>query len=184
MCICVVSYFRFGVFQTPLFSQPLTETFVLREDFKARASDGLPAIRLLRILVTNLRFCRQIVSSPRRTGFDACDKTESRRQNAVRVYPADISVDKRKAQNFRSPIFSIILTSMTKLKIGIAGRDGCRYTKQIPAKSGGWMKEEVSPTEFRCNGDKALRSGVGVEAFLCCRRFKEYRCRYHISISY
>jgi len=52
-----------------------------------------------------------------------------------------------------------------QIEIGIAGSDGCRYVRQIPAKTNGWIKEEILLKDFRCNGNKALTNGIGIEAF-------------------
>jgi len=50
------------------------------------------------------------------------------------------------------------------LEIGVAGADGCRYVKRIPAKTEGWDKAEIPLAEFRCANGQALKTGVGIEA--------------------
>ncbi len=157
--------FVFGVFQTPLFSQPLTETFVLREDFQGESLG---------------RFASYPPAQD--IGYEpSLLPTDSFQAPGGRALMRVIKPNRDGKMRFGFIRQTFLLTKESaklsfsyflnhsdvddKIEIGIAGRDGCRYTKQIPAKSGGWMKEEVSPTEFRCNGDKALRSGVGVEAF-------------------
>ena len=50
------------------------------------------------------------------------------------------------------------------IELGIAGADGCRYVKKIPAKTNVWAKGEIALADFRC-GNKALNSGIGIEAF-------------------
>ncbi|MGE0132844.1 MAG: heparinase II/III family protein [Blastocatellales bacterium] len=50
------------------------------------------------------------------------------------------------------------------LEIGVAGADGCRYVKRIPAQTKGWNKADIPLTEFRCANGQALKSGVGIEA--------------------
>ncbi len=50
------------------------------------------------------------------------------------------------------------------LEIGVAGADGCRYVKQIPANPKGWNKAEIPLAEFRCVNGQALKTGVGIEA--------------------
>ncbi|MGI8467349.1 MAG: heparinase II/III domain-containing protein [Pyrinomonadaceae bacterium] len=52
-----------------------------------------------------------------------------------------------------------------QIEIGLAGGDGCRYTKEIPAKTGGWTKAEIALTDFRCEANKTLKNGTGIEAF-------------------
>jgi hypothetical protein len=51
------------------------------------------------------------------------------------------------------------------LEIGVAGADGCRYVKRIPARAKDWSKAEIPLAEFRCANGQALQSGVGIEAF-------------------
>ena len=50
------------------------------------------------------------------------------------------------------------------LEIGVAGADGCRYIKRIPANPKGWSKVDVPLAEFRCVNGLALKAGVGIEA--------------------
>lgn len=50
------------------------------------------------------------------------------------------------------------------IEIGIAGADGCRYVKRIPAQTKGWNKAEIPLTEFRCANGQGLKTGVGIEA--------------------
>lgn len=50
------------------------------------------------------------------------------------------------------------------LEIGVAGADGCRYVKRIPAQTKGWNKAEIPLSEFRCAKGLALKTGVGIEA--------------------
>ncbi|MGH9767349.1 MAG: heparinase II/III domain-containing protein [Blastocatellia bacterium] len=50
------------------------------------------------------------------------------------------------------------------LEIGVAGADGCRYVKRIPASTKGWNKAEIPLSEFRCANGQALKTGVGIEA--------------------
>jgi len=50
------------------------------------------------------------------------------------------------------------------LEIGVAGADGCRYVKRIPAHTKDWSKTELPLSEFRCANGQALKTGVGVEA--------------------
>ncbi len=59
-----------------------------------------------------------------------------------------------------------------QIEIGIAGSDGCRYVKQVPAKTTGWIKEEIALVDFRCNGNKALTNTVGIEAFYIVTNIK------------
>ncbi len=49
------------------------------------------------------------------------------------------------------------------IEIGIAGNDGCRYLKRIPAITRAWTHVEVGLSDFRC-GTEALGAGVGLEA--------------------
>jgi Heparinase II/III-like protein/Domain of unknown function (DUF4962) len=50
------------------------------------------------------------------------------------------------------------------LEIGVAGADGCRYVKRIPASMKGWNKAECPLSEFRCANGQALKTGIGIEA--------------------
>jgi hypothetical protein len=50
------------------------------------------------------------------------------------------------------------------LEIGVAGADGCRYVKRIPAGKHGWNKVEILLSGFRCANGLALKTGVGIEA--------------------
>jgi hypothetical protein len=50
------------------------------------------------------------------------------------------------------------------LEIGIAGADGCRYLKRLPAQTKGWHKAETPLAEFRCANGLMLKIGVGIEA--------------------
>ena len=59
-----------------------------------------------------------------------------------------------------------------QIEIGIAGSDGCRYVKQIPAKTNGWIKEEMPLKDFRCDGSKSLTNAVGIEAFYIVANLK------------
>jgi hypothetical protein len=51
-----------------------------------------------------------------------------------------------------------------RLEIGVAGADGRRYLKRIPAHQNGWSKVELPLAEFRCVNGLGLRTGVGIEA--------------------
>jgi hypothetical protein len=50
------------------------------------------------------------------------------------------------------------------LEIGLAGADGCRYVKRIPAHTTDWSKTELLLSEFRCANGQVLKNGVGIEA--------------------
>lgn len=70
--------------------------------------------------------------------------------------------------------FSYRLTSSNEdptIEIGIAGADGCRYVKEIPAQTNVWTKAETNLADFRCGG-KILNSGVGIEAFYIVAKLK------------
>lgn len=51
-----------------------------------------------------------------------------------------------------------------EIELGLAGADGCRYTKEFKAQTNVWTKTETTLADFRC-GNKSLNSGVGIEAF-------------------
>lgn len=57
------------------------------------------------------------------------------------------------------------------IEIGIAGADGCRYTKEISAHTNVWTKTEAKLADFRC-GSKTLNAGVGIEAFYIVANLK------------
>lgn len=50
------------------------------------------------------------------------------------------------------------------IEIGIAGADGNRYTKQVPAIAGRWTKAEIGLSEFVDGQGKRLMPGIGIEA--------------------
>jgi len=57
------------------------------------------------------------------------------------------------------------------IELGIAGADGCRYTKEVPAQTNAWTKTEISLTDFRC-GNKVLNSGTAIEALYIVANLK------------
>ncbi len=59
-----------------------------------------------------------------------------------------------------------------QIEIGVAGSDGCRYIKQIPSKTNSWMKEEILLKDLRCDGNKALTNGIGIDAFYIVANLK------------
>lgn len=59
----------------------------------------------------------------------------------------------------------------TLIELGIAGADGCRYTKEFAAQANVWAKAEIAPADFRC-GNKSLNSGVAIEAFYIVANLK------------
>lgn len=51
-----------------------------------------------------------------------------------------------------------------RIELGIAGTDGSRYVRIIPAVTNQWITGSVALSEFRREGSGALASGTGIEA--------------------
>ncbi len=58
------------------------------------------------------------------------------------------------------------------IELGLAGADGCRYTKEISGQTNVWTKAEVPLADFRC-GNKRLEPGIGFEAFYLVASLKD-----------
>jgi hypothetical protein len=51
-----------------------------------------------------------------------------------------------------------------KLEIGIAGANGHRYTRTLPAESGAWKPSKINLAELRDEGGTSVPDGTGIEA--------------------
>jgi hypothetical protein len=161
--LCLIS--GVGAFQSSSFAQSLSEPFTLRENFQ---HDSLG----------------QIASYPpvQDTGYEpsitpTTDYNAPEGRALMRVVKPNRNDEMRFGfirqtflqMNENAKIsFAYYLNhagARDQIEIGIAGSDGCRYEKQIPAKTNGWINEEIALTDFRCDRNKALTKGVGIEAF-------------------
>ncbi|MBA3631877.1 MAG: heparinase II/III family protein [Acidobacteria bacterium] len=163
----------FGVFQSPSFAQSLSEPFTLREKFQhdslgqfasypppqdygyepsiTPTSDyNAPGGRALMRVVKPNRNDRMRFGFIRQTFLQM-------NENAKLSFAYYLNHARVNDQ----------------IEIGIAGSDDCRYVKQIPAKTNGWIREEILLRDFRCNGNKAITKGVGIEAFYIVADLKQ-----------
>lgn len=162
----------FGVFQSSSFAQSLSEPFTLRENFQ---NDSLG------------RFASY--PPPQDVGYEpsitpTSDYNAPGGRALMRVVKPNRDGEMRFGfirQTFLRMNETVKLSfayylnhadAGDQIEIGIAGSDGCRYVKQVPARTDGWIKEEMPLKDFRCDGGKALTGAVGIEAFYIVANLK------------